>query len=307
MSLDKYQSCSSLAEVADFAVKSVESSGDPWVINFCVKVKFPAKILVEPELLDVADAAKLWQQTECPKELFFSHGQFLGDRGIQHIADELKEKPSSNRALASLISVQDILDSGDTPLPSFLVIQCLIDGPTLYVTTMYRAMEVGSFFRINLEEIRIMALKVYESNRTVEQVALCVFVTRAYIKAGMNPLRKCEIDRIPQIKLTSENRHRLPTLLRDKGRQSTYPEVTGLENLRIIAESPELPENLQIPGMGPLLLAGLNRAITDTQKLQELRRTTSHHGDITGLEKDLTETLEKLATIIETALKGGHA
>jgi hypothetical protein len=307
MSLDDYRECAKLADVADFAAKSVTAIDAPWVSNFCMKAKFSAKLLIEPELLDVAPKAKLWQETTCPRELFFSHGEYLGDRGIQHIADELKAKPSSNRALASLICVDDILDSGDRPLPSFLVFQCLIDGATLYVTAMYRAMEVGTFFRINLEEIRMMALEVYKANRTVKQVALCVFVTRAYVKEGMNPLERCEIDLIPQIELLSENRHRLPTLLRDKRRQSTYPDATGLENVLGIAKSSKLPPELQIPGNGPALQTELERAIADTLKLQTLRETTSHHSDITKLEEDLAETLEKLAARIETALRGGLA
>lgn len=307
MSLDDYHPCASLAEVADFAANSVKAVNAPWVNNFCMKARFPVRLLAEPELLDVAAKAELWQQTIRPRELFFSHGEYLGDQAIQHIANELKAKPSSNRALASLIRVDDIQNSGDTPLPSFLIFQCLIDGPILYVTTMYRAMEVGTFFRINLEEIRMMTLKVYETNRTVEQVALCVFVTRAYVKEGMNPLERCEIDLLSQIELVGENRDRLPTLLRDKGRQSTYPEVTGLQNLLGIANSATLPPDLQIPGNGAALRAELERAIGDTLKLQELRKTNSHHNDITELEKDLAATLEKLATMIEKALKGGYA
>ncbi|WP_375286136.1 hypothetical protein [Sphingomonas sp.] len=301
MSLDGYKECSKLAEIADHVAQVVTETGKPWVANLCVKVSFPAKLLSKPELLDAAERAKLWQSVATPKELHFSHGQFLGDEGITHVADELKRKPDSNRALASLISTRDILRSGDEPLPSFLTFQCMIDGTTLYVTVAYRAMEVTDFFRINLEEIRMMAFQVYRRNNTVEEVALCLFVTRAYAKKGMNPLERCEIDRIDQVDLLDLHRSRLPELLREKARHSTYPDEQGLRQLLAVAGEQRRPE-YRLPGASPVLKANLEEAVADTLKLKELRKSASHHRQISELETDLKTRIEKIADMIEEAL-----
>lgn len=303
MSLDDYSQCASLEEVATLAREAIASSGRDFVFNFCMKAKFPVDLLAAPQLKDVARQAELWQETTCPEKLFFSHGQFLGSEGIKHIAEELKGKPDSNRALASLISVKEIIDSGDLPLPSFLVFQCIIEGTTLYVTAMYRAMEVADFFRINLEEIRMMTQQVYEANRTVRDVALCVFVTRAYLRPGMSPLEKSKLDLLSQVDLLTTHRDQLPMLLHDKRRQSTYPVSAGLRHLQEIAAK-DLPSDMQIPGNGPDLQAALAKAVTDTERLQELRRQTSHHPDITKLDGELDATLEWLATTIEKAARG---
>lgn len=306
MSLDDYPECASLEEVATLAREVITKSGKDFVFNFCMKAKFSVDLLAEPQLTDVTRQAELWQETTCPEKLFFSHGQFLGSEGIKHIAEELRGKPDSNRALASLISVKEIIDSGDLPLPSFLVFQCMIDGTTLYVTAMYRAMEVADFFRINLEEIRMMTRQVYETNRTVRDVALCVFVTRAYLKPGMSPLEKSELDLLSQVDLLTTHRDRLPMLLHDKRRQSTYPVSTGLRHLLEIA-SKDLPPNMQIPGNGPDLRAILAKAVADTERLQELRRQTSHHPDIAKLDSELDTTLERLANMIDKAARGAPA
>lgn len=303
MSLVEYRSCSKLSEVADLVRQTVTDTGSPWVANLCVKSKFPAALLRKPELLDAADKAKLWQSTTRPKELLFSHGEFLGPDGIAHVAEELKRKPDSNRALASLISTGHILNRGDEPLPSFLVFQCMIDGTTLYVTVLYRAMEVAGFFRINLEEIRMMANEVYKANNTVQEVALCLFVTRAYAKEGMNSLERCEIDRIDQVSLLAEHRHRLPSLLRDKGRQSTYPDDHGLKNLLALTEDKREPE-FQLPGTSSALRAKLEQAVEDTIKLKEFRKTASHHPEIATLEEELKQLIESIANAIESALAG---
>ena len=147
-----------------------------------------------------------------------------------------------------------------------------------------------------------MTHKVYESNRTVSQVALCVFATRAYIKEEMNPLEKCEIDRLQQIDLMTSHRGQLPSLLREKGRRSTYPVAIGLENLLAIVRKRDLAAEFQVPGKGPLLQAELEKAVRHTGELEKLRSTASHHSDISKLEKELAETLERLATLIERAL-----
>ncbi len=301
MSLDGYKDCSKLAEVADHVAQVVTETGKPWVANLCVKVSFLAKLLAKPELLDAAKKAELWQSVETPKELHFSHGQFLGPEGIPHIAEELKRKPDSNRALASLISTEHILQSGDEPLPSFLTFQCMIDGTTLYVTAVYRAMEVTDFFRINLEEIRMMAHEVYRRNNTVEQVALCLFVTRAYAKNGMNPLERCEIDRIEQVDLLDAHRSRLPQLLREKARHSTYPDEQGLRHLLGVAGD-RRPSQYRLPGASPALEKDLEDAVADTVRLKDLRKSASHHREISELETDLKARIEKIADMIEDAL-----
>jgi hypothetical protein len=297
MNLDDYPPCDTLEEIAERARHLVDDG--QWVANLRFRASFRTDILRKPGLKDVAATAELWQSVERPDKLFFSHGEYLGKEGLEHIVEELGSKPDSNRALASLISQTHILKSGDTPLPSFLAIQCMIDGPTLYVTMMYRALELSTFLRINLEEMRLMALPVYEANRRLTHVALCVFATRAYRKEGMNPLEKCEIDQLQQIDLMTTHRARLPTLLRDKERQSTYPVAEGLENLLAVVRSEALPAQMRVPGASRALIRSLEDAISSVRELRKLRETSSHHQHIAELEAKLAGTLESIARTIE--------
>lgn len=298
--IDGYRQCDSLEEVASAALQAIPA-GSEWVANFDLKVLVPIEAFAEPALMDAAEKAEAFQSVVRPPELFFTHGEFIGPDGLDHICRELREKPDSNRALASLISQKHIIGSGDSPLPSFLVVQGMMDGTTLYLTTMYRALEVSTFLRINIEEMRLIGKKIYDSNRNITQVALCIFATRAYVKEGMNTLAKSEIDRISVVDMMSSQKSRIPWLLRDKARQSTYPETIGLEHLLSIAKGEMLPQESRLPGHGPLLVARIESALASLVNLGQLRRESSHHADIFKLEKKLADELNAIADLMEAS------
>jgi thymidylate synthase len=97
--------------------------------------------------------AKDYQNPVKPPSLYINHGEYITSDGIVHIINELKLKQTSNRALLSLINQEDIIGSGDNPIPSFMVLQFSLEGEELYVTTYFRALEVANFLNVNLEEI----------------------------------------------------------------------------------------------------------------------------------------------------------
>ncbi|WP_241006683.1 hypothetical protein [Serratia liquefaciens] len=113
----EYKPISSLESIASDACSSINP--DEYKINLILSYEISTASLIENVLSDVHQLAKQWSADECPQNLYFNHGQYKVG-GVDNIISELKEKPSSNRALYSLINQETIMNSGDNPIPSFL-------------------------------------------------------------------------------------------------------------------------------------------------------------------------------------------
>ena len=97
----EYTEVDSLEALAEEVnLKAEESEG---IHNLVVTCSISADNLKSNSLLDVTDDAKKWIAVECPDDLHINHGEYVKE-GMDHIITELKSKPSSNRALYSLIS-----------------------------------------------------------------------------------------------------------------------------------------------------------------------------------------------------------
>lgn len=144
--------------------------------------------------------AKKWQATTPSRDLYMTHGQYinLGSKpGLEFIIDELKSKPDSNRACLSLINMLDIIDSGDDPIPSFMVLQfSFLDGglKRLQVTAYFRALEVLNFLPINIAEICDIIRGIRSNFPNLEKVVMTIFAFRAYCRSGFSCLTKASID-----------------------------------------------------------------------------------------------------------------
>jgi hypothetical protein len=160
-----------------------------WLKSFSVK----AADLKLMTITDVEEAAKKWRSIDVPEDFYFTHGKYYKN-GVAHIIDELKRKPTSHRALYSLINQDDINDSGDDPIPSFLTMQCQVDGTTLVCACTFRALEVGRFLRVNLEEIRQNLCEIIEKLPAVRDVSLSIYAFRAYLQEELHPLIKPRIE-----------------------------------------------------------------------------------------------------------------
>lgn len=180
-------------------VETLRARGESF--NWHCDLVFPAVDLQRMRMPDVADEASQWRQQTPAADMYFSHGQYYKD-GIEHIISELKGKRTSNRALYSLLSQKDISGSGDEPRPSFLTFQCSIEGGVLYSTAAFRALEVGKFLKVNLEEIRQNLVDIHRSFPDVETVHLHIFAFHAYIQdAAVVALRRPAIDVIHEAEL----------------------------------------------------------------------------------------------------------
>lgn len=101
--------------------------------------------------------------------------------GYEHVINELKQKQTSRRALISLISTEHIVNSGDSPIPSYMLSQFQICNDTLYVTEYFRAMEVQNFYPINLGETYLFINDLIRSLPDIKKIMLLYHIFEAYI------------------------------------------------------------------------------------------------------------------------------
>jgi hypothetical protein len=248
--------------------------------NWHCDLEIPAIDLGRIKMVGVYEEAAQWRRKEPAPDMYFSHGQYYQD-GIQHIIEELKCKSTSNRAMYSLLAQKDISRSGDAPIPSFLTFQCSIEhGSILYCTASFRALEVGTFLRVNLEEIRQNLVEIYEAFPAIETVRLHIFAFHAYVRTVASvALRRPEIEVTPQIQLM---------LLMQKGDVSTLDQLLGgleqsttvvspksLENLLQILRWPGVDLHEKVQTKQNLLELQLKQAIVACEELKKSREGAS--------------------------------
>src|SRR5207249_4972474 len=113
--------------------------------NLLLSYELPIAVLNSPFVSANRDKAEKWIADPAPKELFFSHGQyFRGQRGVEHVIQELSRKRLSRRALLTTLEMDTLLAGGDLPVPAFSILQFCIDQNVLYVTAYFRALEVAA-------------------------------------------------------------------------------------------------------------------------------------------------------------------
>lgn len=265
-------------------------------LNFLLTAELSAQSIRDEPLTDVTEKAEKWRAQEVPHDLIINHGKYIG-KGIGHIILELKNKPSSNRALYSLISQDHIINSNDDPIPSFMIFQCAIDSGILYCTAYFRALEIAHFFRINLEEMRLNICEILNSALHVSKVRLLVVAFSAYNKPDQVPLEKLELDLMESIQfmdLYKKNRGHIPELLDQKARETTVIDVKGLQAIKgwlAPERQEEWPTDLNVP----FIIAAIDEAIKVADKLRALRRSDSHNPHIDEISTKFVEIIKKIA------------
>jgi hypothetical protein len=288
----KYTKVDSLESLADEVnLKAKDSEG---IHNLVVTCSISADNLKSNSLLDVTDDAKKWIDVECPDDLHINHGQYVKG-GMEHIITELKSKPSSNRALYSLISQDHISLSGDKPIPSFLIFQTKWVGSELYASVYLRALETHRFLRINLEEIRLRLVQILESVNQIKSVNLCIHSFYAYCNTSIVPLIKPKIDLLNSptmgkiLRLEPQNMFKL---LEEKSNNSTVVDLTAIQMIKdIIVADP--PDRLDSDKEHILLM--LDDCIKKGNILKTRRETTSHCEDLEKISTDFSSSLLELA------------
>lgn len=274
------------------------AEGKSRVLNLFVTGEISVASLRNEPLADVTKKAQLWQAQIVPAELFINHGSYIGESGIAHIVDELYRKASSNRALYSLINQAVVLESGDDPIPSFMIFQCGLHEGVLYCTSYFRALEVADFLRINLEEMRLNLVKIFDRFMDVKRVRLSVFAFSAYNNPGQAPLERSALDLMDRLDIDDayrEDRGSIARLLDAKAAQTTVVDLSGLESIREWL-SPERkkswPKDLTNISA---IVHEVNTAVELGRNLATLRRSNSHHPVIAEATVNFVSSIRKLA------------
>jgi len=279
------------------AVKTLELGPQ---FNWKLSFECAAEDLCKLEMTDVRADAEAWRSEAVPADFYFTHAQFYTD-GVKHIINELKDKPTSNRALYSLIAQDHIRATGDNPIPSFLVLQCQIDNDVLYCTCYFRALEVSRFFKINLEEIRQTLVEIHIGVPRFSKVHLTIFAFRAYTDKNRSSLRRPKLETLHDDELlallidTADNPVRtLDSMLRELREAVTAVSAEKLESLKRILSynrpQIKIPKELK----KPLFIDKLEAAIAATTALAELRRKGSHGGAVDAATQTYQMALDAL-------------
>ena len=285
----EYKKISSLEIIASDACSSINP--DEYKINLILAYEISTASLIENVLSDVHQLAEQWSADECPKNLYFNHGQYKVG-GVDNIISELKEKPSSNRALYSLINQETIMNSGDDPIPSFMLFQCVLERGVLYCNVYLRALEVSKFLRINLEEIRINIERIYNSSLSFDSVRLVIFACRAHHSPNFNPLEKPKLDLLSQYQMLTMLKHdrsELARVLEQMAGGQTVIKSKSLRDLYEIVDGEWNGSNKQ------RLLSLLDTTIGDIEELQAIRKQHSHHERVSALNSSISKKLDNIA------------
>lgn len=294
-------------EIIELADSFIAKGNADYVLNYSLKVKFNIDLVKNVQLHDVSELAEKYQAYECPKELYINHGSYISEKGVDHVINELSTKHNSNRAVISLINQCDILDSGDEPRPSFMILQFTIKDQSLYVTTYFRALEVTKFLRINLEEIRLIVNRIYGKIRTINWVKLNVFAFRAYKNKNINPLIKPEIECLEGIDIfiiLQKDPIRLSELLKQMNVYSTAINNKSIKEInRIIADEKKLSYIDEV-FKSEFIKNLFKNCETISGKLIELRKDASHDVDIDTLTKEYDDRIKEIIEEIIRYKKG---
>lgn len=296
----KYIKISSLEEIVNYASQGI--THDNFTINQTLSFSIPIDVIHKNPLDDVVNDAALWAAKERPKELHINHGEFIGD-GLDHIINELTKKQTSNRALFSLLDQSKISNSGDNPIPSFMIMQCTIDKEKLYCTAYFRALEVTTFLRINIEEIRVKIKSIYDKLPKFNTVNLTIFAFRSYLNPKINTLKIPEIEGIKEariLRLLEKTPKKIAEMLDEKCKDSTVVMTTSIE--RIIS-SLEVLEASEVSFNYIKAIKLAKETLDIANNLREKRQQNSHHNDIEKLNESLNKKIKSLAETIRTCVK----
>lgn len=283
--INNYKEVNSFEEI----VKSINAEilDDKKHLNFTRYFELPRSSLVESNS-QTENIARHWMLCEKPDDLLFNHGEYIKKEGFEHIITELKTKPSSNRALYSLLNYQDICGQGDHPIPSFLLFQVTIEEGILYATSYFRALEIANFLKINVQEIKLNLLKIIENCPFdhVLKVRVTIHAFNAYKKVDQKIPKIFEIDRLKNTILSryiykSTEHPNLIRLIMEKKGADTYISTAWVEQIiDILTDNSDLVESSNLKTNIPNLLLKFRALLDIYLKLIELRKRASHSDEI---------------------------
>lgn len=294
--MSDYRLISSMEEIVDEVTKEIIV--DTSTVNLIKRYQISREDIKNNSIRDCTEEASKWASEDTPSDFFFSHGEYRKD-GLEYISNELIQKKTTNRAMYSLVSNSMIVDSADKPIPSFMIFQCLFESEgsnTLYCNIYFRALEVSTFFRINLEEIRQNLQKLIEDKVSFEKVNLLIIAARAHHKHDFIPLKKPKIDTLTGIQIHNivieKNWQELAKLLREKAKAQS---VIQLQSLYHLQESFEYKSNNISSNLKRILI----KCIDLSNELMLLRQDHSHSEELNKVSKQLNYNIINMAEEVE--------
>ncbi|MEN8635308.1 hypothetical protein ABFV74_06205 [Pseudoalteromonas distincta] len=285
----------SLEALNKFVVDRVEAEGS--LFSQLYKAVLSRDEVINAPLKDMTSQAEDWIKDACPAHLHLNHGEYVIG-GMEHIINEIKNKPNSNRALYSLISTNKIINSQDDPIPSFLTFQCQIQSNILHCSVTFRALEASNFMRLNLEEIRIRIMNVIENFPNIETIELAIYSFHTYINKQQSMLNKPEIDTLSVSGISNilqNEPDKLKRLIDEKLTPTTVVDINCFEKLEeIFKENP--PERLEM--MTVEILENLKHVISSGEQYREARKKTSNSLNIEHRAEEYTGYIKGLRKIL---------
>ncbi len=234
------------------------------------------------------DIAKLWLKEEVPSTLYYNHGQYMVDsrnKGINYIINELVRNSTSNRAIIPLVRFSDVLDKQFGHLPGLNSIQFGFlndEKADLFCSVYLRSLEVNHFLKINLSEIYLLLMQIFNEIRSVKRLIINIYAFKAQYKEKFSCFRKAKIDTLNVGTLSKFVYQRdileIVSLLRDKfDMEETVINTTGLTHFYDILKASEL--------YNEKIISGLSEIIREMENLKQEYMKSSNYEEIKPIEE----------------------
>lgn len=289
----KYKKINDLQVIVNDAIKECEKDES---INLILPYEFNIDILESKFVKSYENKAKEWISDNPGEDMYFTHGKYyFGKVGQEYIANELKIKPTTRRAILNAFNMEELFNSSDTPIPAFIVLQFRIIGKILYLTAFFRALEVSEFLPINLTEICLHSKEIRRKNIEINRIRLCIVATSAHIIDEFTCLRKAEIDYMEEAEIgvlvADKEKSELIRLLYDKGRHTSYLDLKGISALIIAL-------NRKKDAYPAEVLIYAKNFKESIEKEKNERKITNSKKRLLPLRKKSREDLDKLIQVI---------
>lgn len=159
---------------------------------------------IETKFNDSLQQAELWQKDSPVESLEYTHCQLMNTESKKwedFVVETLTQNPTSKRAIIPLIDKSMAFKGGDDRLVSFDVVQFGFPDEkreNLNITIYLRALEIRYFLPLNICEAFIMAQKLQNVFRGINDVTVCIFAFRGEAKDQYGCYRKSRLDTITE-------------------------------------------------------------------------------------------------------------
>lgn len=245
------------------------------------------------------DEAQLWQARGRPPSLHFSHGEFMHSAGdpLEFLVNELRRKPTGNRACVVLADNKTIAESGDGLLPSFMLLQVgrAFNNPSVLMLTAYfRALEVSEFLPINLAELALIADGIQLAIPEFTTASIVIHAFRAHELKDFRRHTRGALDIASNTQLqelvSQGDTATLAEWMHEKAQPETIIEVGGIVRLATLAPS---------AGWDSQTVDSIDKAVIALTKLAVARQSATHGATLAGLQADASEAFRRAATLLD--------